>query len=195
MAIRSTDTGQSVEIGGFRLVEQLAGSPAARLYRAVEVNSSRPVALRTGTPFAKSATESLALTEMVESAHRAMTINHLNVARVHGAGIENDWHYVASEWIPQTLAESPSGTGRGTVREPIVFALLSAQGLAAAPAAGLTHGALTPHNILITKDEVPHIVDFGGMALSLPDGRVPYMSPEQANGQKPGPRSDLYSRG
>ncbi|MDP6824221.1 MAG: protein kinase, partial [Dehalococcoidia bacterium] len=195
MATRSTATGRTVEVGGYRPIAQITSSRVASLYKAIALDSTRTVALRAGRASQTDAINPTALDNMVRSARVMMRINHPNIARVFGTGTDGGWHFVATNWVEQNLADALSGSDPVTIREAAAFALSIARGLAAAHGTGLIHSALTPGNILITAREVPQITDFGGMALSGPEKRASYVSPEQANGQQPGPRSDLYAFG
>lgn len=88
-----------------------------------------------------------------------------------------------------------------------------ASALAAAHDLGMSHGDIKPDNIMIDKDDIPYLVDFGlarfwnkddilvtrltssdGLTPSL-EGTLPYMAPEKIMGRTSDHRSDIFSLG
>jgi serine/threonine-protein kinase len=122
-------------------------------------------------------------------AQSAAKLSHPNIVNVYDFGRENDAYYIVMELVDgATLGELlreervlPEGVA-------IDYATQIASGLAYAHRQGLLHRDVKPANILITKDDVVKLSDFG-------IARVAYISPEQAQNHELDERSDLYSVG
>ena len=140
-------------------------------------------------------------------AQAAAKLSHPNIVSVFDFGSEDDAYFIVMELVDgATLAELIAS--EGIVPEPVAveYAIQIASGLAFAHRQGLLHRDIKPANILITKDDVVKISDFG-IARAVSDttlgvtqpgmimGSVYYLSPEQAQGLAIDETSDLYSVG
>lgn len=152
----------------------------------------------------------------VEQAKLAVRLSHANVAQVVDLGrVETDLGYsyfLASEYVAgvdlATLREALSDTGSDA---PLGFALYVASEVAKAldhahrrrdehlASLGIVHGALSPHNVLLSWDGDVKVSDFClARALSpatLCRSVARYGSPEQLSGHAPRAASDVFSLG
>ena len=101
----------------------------------------------------------------------------------------------------QTLQEKKSSL---TLKQAIDYGIQIAEGLAAAHEKGIVHRDIKPENIMIRKDGIAQIMDFGLAKLAGVSrltkagstvGTAGYMSPEQVQGQETDHRSDIFSFG
>jgi len=140
-------------------------------------------------------------------AQSAAKLSHPNIVNIYDFGVENDAYYIVMELVDgSTLGELlreervlPEGVA-------IDYAIQIASGLAYAHRQGLLHRDVKPANILVTKDDVVKLSDFGiaravsehTLGVTQPGmvmGSVAYISPEQAQNHELDERSDLYSVG
>jgi serine/threonine protein kinase/superfamily II DNA/RNA helicase/very-short-patch-repair endonuclease len=125
-------------------------------------------------------------------------------------GVDGDVPYLAMEYIDGiTLRDLLAENGRRLpVLKAVTIAEQIAEGLKIAHRAGVVHRDLKPANIMIAKDEVVKVLDFGvglilddvdgGQRLTSSDmtiGTARYMPPEQVQAKPVTPASDLYALG
>ncbi len=140
-------------------------------------------------------------------AQAAAKLSHPNIVSVYDFGTEDAAYYIVMELVDgETLAGLISAAQRIPERVAVDYALQIASGLAYAHRQGLLHRDIKPANILMTKDDVVKISDFGiaravsenTLGVTQPGmvmGSVYYLSPEQAQGLAIDETSDLYSLG
>ncbi len=134
----------------------------------------------------------------------ARTVSGLFTAPVVDADVDAPVPWLATAYVPgPSLAEAI--TRHGPLPAPSVLALAAglAEGLGAIHAAGIVHRDLKPPNVLLAEDG-PRVIDFGislaAEAAALTGtgvvfGSPSFMSPEQAQGHRVGPPSDVFSLG
>ncbi|MHB8177702.1 MAG: Stk1 family PASTA domain-containing Ser/Thr kinase [Vulcanimicrobiaceae bacterium] len=141
-----------------------------------------------------------------QEAESAAKLSHPNIVNTYDVGRQGETYYIVMELIDgSSLAEI---IAQGALPEPVAidYAAQICSGLAYAHRAGLLHRDIKPANILVTKDDVLKLSDFGiaravsqeTLALTKPGvvmGSVFYSSPEQAQGHELTDASDLYSVG
>ncbi len=141
-----------------------------------------------------------------EAQHSAK-LAHPNIVNAYDVGKAGDDYYIVMEFVDgTTLAEMIESDGKLPEPVAIDYAAQICNGLAYAHRQGILHRDIKPANVLVTKDDVCKISDFGiaraasahAIALTAPGmvmGSVYYVSPEQAQGLELTPASDLYSLG
>jgi serine/threonine-protein kinase len=147
------------------------------------------------------------VTRFSHEAQMAAKLSHPNIVNVYDFGREDHSYYIVMELVDgSTLGEIMRD--ERVLPEPVAvdYAIQIAGGLAFAHRQGLMHRDVKPANILVTKDDVVKLSDFGiaravsehTLGVTQPGmvmGSVAYISPEQAQGHDIDERSDLYSVG
>jgi serine/threonine protein kinase/Tol biopolymer transport system component len=194
---------QGTTIAQYRILEPLGGGAMGTVYEAEDTRLRRRVALKflpdelTRDPVAKA--------RFLQEAQAASALDHPNICTVHEVGETEDGHlYLAmaaydGETVKDRIARSPL-----SVNEALDLACQAAQGLAKAHREGIVHCDVKPANLMVTRDGMVKILDFGVAKLRGAAGinvvgsflgTPAYMSPEQARGEEVDPRSDVFSLG
>ncbi len=196
-------------ISHYKIIEKLGEGGMGAVYKAQDLKLDRPVALKFLPAHLLSSEQDKA--RFIQEAKSASALNHPNVATVHeidecdGPGGTKQM-FIAMEFVDGvTLREK---IGKVSVKQAIDMGIQLADGLSAAHEKGIVHRDIKPENIMVRKDGICQIMDFG---LAKPRGTrskisrltkegttigtVGYMSPEQVQGQDVDHRSDIFSLG
>ncbi|MFH0965414.1 MAG: protein kinase [Planctomycetota bacterium] len=131
-------------------------------------------------------------------------MDHRHVVRIHDAGLEGPYMFIAMEFLENGCLEARlTRTGRASAQEAVTIAAQTLLALEYIHAKGVIHRDLKPTNLLLSKEQEIRLADFGlvklleatTVALGAILGTPAYMSPEQLRGQTLDARSDLYSLG
>ena len=131
-------------------------------------------------------------------------LSHPNIVSVYDVSRGGDMEYIVMELIDGiTLKQYMEKRGQLNWRESLHFITQIMRGLSHAHSRGIIHRDIKPQNILVLRDGSVKVADFGiaclaDSAQTLTQealGSVHYISPEQARGDRPDARSDIYSSG
>ncbi len=192
---------------GYEVDEKIGSGGMSTLYKGVQTNLDRPVAIKILHPGLAGDESFIARFE--REARAASALEHPNIVSVIDFGSEDDVYYIVMELVHGVdLRELLQSSGR--IPLEVVLAILEevAYGLEAAHEQGIIHRDIKPGNILLSERGQVKIGDFGlarnmadmeqMTALTVPGsilGTPAYMSPEQAAGRDVDPRTDIYSLG
>jgi len=138
-------------------------------------------------------------------AQAAASLSHPNVVSVYDVGQQDNIYYIVMEYVEGiTLKEYIAENGPMKWREALNFSIQICSALEHAHKKHIVHRDIKPHNIIVTKDGMLKVTDFGiAHAVSTSTitmggntiGSVHYFSPEQARGGYTDEKSDIYSLG
>ena len=131
-------------------------------------------------------------------------LSHPNIVSVYDVSRGGDMEYIVMELIDGiTIKQYMEKRGQLNWRESLHFITQIMRGLSHAHSRGIIHRDIKPQNIMVLRDGSVKVADFGiaclaDSAQTLTQealGSVHYISPEQARGDRPDARSDIYSSG
>ncbi len=189
--------------GRYEIIEEVGRGGMAIVYLAKCLVLNRYVAIKVLRPEFRDDADFIKRFKI--EAQSAGSLSHPNVVSVYDVGNEDDLEYIVMEYVEGiTLKQYLGAKGTLTQTEAVDFASQICAGLEHAHKKGIVHKDIKPENIIITKEGILKITDFGiAKALNqgtiatgdLAMGSVHYFSPEQARGSFTDAKTDLYSVG
>ena len=197
-------------IGPYRIVRELGAGGMCQVYLCHDNRLNRSVALKFLSRY--QADEEERTRRFRQEALAASALNHPNILTIYEIGEFEGLNFIATEFVDGlTLRRRMDAASLSTI-ESIDIAIQIANALAAAHAAGIVHRDIKPDNVMVRKDGLVKVLDFGvAKYTQRTEGREPetivdttpgivvgtaaYMSPEQARGLAVDARTDLWSLG
>lgn len=188
-------------MGQYEIVGMLGEGGMSQVFRAVDRNLGREVALKI---LHQSLSSDSALTSMFErEAKLTASIVHPNVVKVFTVGKDHGYFFIAMEVVNATsLEQLIVNKGALSESEVLAIALDVTSGLKAAFGEDLIHRDIKPGNMLVTSEGTAKLVDFG---LAVQQGgedesedlwATPfYVPPEKLEGEPDTFKGDIYSLG
>jgi eukaryotic-like serine/threonine-protein kinase len=195
---------ENTRIGPFQILEKLGAHRRHNVYRAVQVEQQRPVALKFIT-LPPDVQRETALMKIVAEVEVLKALEHPNLVRMLGAGCEGDQVFFAHEIVEgESLAALLARRGRLTVDLVIDFSRQIAGLLEFLHQKEIIHTKLTTDKLIVDADNRIHATDLrlnrsrkrrwdAAKRASLETAA--YMSPEQLEGKGATAKSDLYTLG
>jgi eukaryotic-like serine/threonine-protein kinase len=203
------------QISHYRIISKLGAGGMGEVYLAEDTKLGRKVALKL-LP-AEFTRDSARVRRFEHEARAASALNHPNIITIFEIGSEQGAHFIATEYIDGQTLRAHLHAGKLAPLAALDLALQLAAALAAAHEAGIIHRDLKPENVMLRRDGIVKVLDFGLAKLAeqrteAVDSEAPtmakvntdpgtvmgtasYMSPEQARGQEVDARSDIFSLG
>lgn len=187
----------------YEIIELIGRGGMAYVYKAKDRKLNRYVAVKV---LREEYTENEQFIKKFDRESQAAAgLSHPNIVSVYDVGVEGDIYYIIMEYVDGiTLKQYLNKRGHLDYKEATRFIIDVAAALKCAHEHKIIHRDIKPHNILLTRDLVPKVADFGiaraitSSTVTMTNqtmGSVHYISPEQARGGFVDERSDLYSLG
>lgn len=186
----------------YEIIELIGSGGMANVYKALCHRLNRYDAVKIMRDETAANTE-LRRRFRAESQAVAM-LSHPNIISVYDVSHSDDVEYIVMELIDGiTLKQYLQKKSVLDPSEVLDFTIQTAKALEHAHSKGIIHRDIKPQNIMLLKDGMIKVADFGIASLenTIEEnngetvGSVHYISPEQARGEAPDARSDIYSLG
>jgi eukaryotic-like serine/threonine-protein kinase len=174
-------------LGHYEICSLLGAGGMGEVYLAQDTRLGRKLALKLLTAeFTKNEDR---LRRFEQEACAASALNHPSILTIYEVGEDAGLHFIATEFIDGcTLRERMARHERMGLSEALDVAVQVASALAAAHAAGIVHRDIKPENIMLRKDALVKVVDFGLAKLTEKSGEQPAIAsevPTRALGKTP----------
>jgi tetratricopeptide (TPR) repeat protein/TolB-like protein len=197
----------------YELVEEISRGGMGIVYRAVDVNLGREVAIKV-LPDAIAA-DAERRGRLLHEARSASTLEHPHIAVIHEVGDDGGVAFIAMELIRGEKLSDRLSRGPLPISRALPLAIEIAEGLGRAHDKGIVHRDLKPANVMVTDEGHAKVIDFGlakiiepvdptaaTVSLAGPRtesgivmGTASYMSPEQTRGGRVDHRTDIFALG
>ena len=200
----------------YTILSAIGKGGMGEVWKAKDTTLGREVAIKTlPEEFSKDADR---LARFEREARLLASLNHPNIAAIHGFEEDNGTHFLIMELVEGDTVADRLQRRAIPVEESLKLALQITEALEAAHGKGVVHRDLKPANIKVTADGNVKVLDFGlarafardqrevsasnspTLSMSATQqgvilGTAAYMSPEQARGETTETRTDVWSFG
>jgi serine/threonine protein kinase len=193
------------KLGRYEILSELGKGAMGVVYRARDPMLDRTVAIKTVNMALDPGEMADYEARFNQEAKAAGGLNHPNIVTVHDIGKSGNMAYMAMEFLEgRELRDLMSPGAPLAPARAVEIAAQVAEGLAYAHQHGVVHRDVKPANIMILKNGMAKITDFGIARMRMAEVRTQtgvvlgsprYMSPEQVAGKRAAPRSDIFSLG
>jgi len=200
-------------VGHYDVVALLGEGGMGTVYLARDTKLGRKVAVKLLPSYFISDADRLR--RFKQEACAASSLNHPNILTIHEIGQSEDRHFIATEFVDGETLRASLARAQMKIGEALDIGAQVASALAAAHEAGIVHRDIKPENIMLRRDALVKVLDFGLAKLTRQQatsaeastwamfktgsgvvmGTARYMSPEQARGEKVTSASDIFSLG
>ncbi len=190
-------------VSHYRITDRLDGGGMGVIYAAEDTHLKRTVVLKFLAPELTRDRE--ARDRFMQEAEAASALDHPNICTIYDVDTAADGQlFIAMVYYDGETLKTRLARGPLAVADALEIAAHVACGLEKAHQAGIVHRDIKPANLMITRDGLVKILDFGVAKLrdrtsltrtGVTLGTISYMAPEQVRGGGADARADLWSLG
>jgi len=204
-------------IGRYEICSQLGVGGMGEVYLANDTKLDRKVALKILPPDVDEKTGDRAR-RFIQEAKAASALNHPNILTIYEIDEVDSEHFIATEFIDGDTLRQLIRRSFFTPNDVLDIGIQVASALWATHSVGIIHRDIKPDNIMLRRDGIVKVLDFGlakltrerqtletdslaptqnmiNTAVGMVLGTAHYMSPEQARGLEVDARTDIWSLG
>jgi serine/threonine protein kinase/Tfp pilus assembly protein PilF len=204
-------------IGRYEICSQLGVGGMGEVYLANDTKLDRKVALKILPPDVDEKTGDRAR-RFLQEAKAASALNHPNILTIYEIDEVDSEHFIATEFIDGDTLRQLIRRSFFSPNDVLDIGIQVASALLATHSVGIIHRDIKPDNIMLRRDGIVKVLDFGlakltrerqtletdslaptqnmiNTAVGMVLGTAHYMSPEQARGLEVDARTDIWSLG
>ncbi len=156
-----------MRLGPYEVLSPLGAGGMGEVWKARDTRLGREVAIKV-LP-AEIASDPSRLKRFEKEARAASALNHPNIVTIYDIGSADSVSYIAMETVDGKTLREALFSGPLPMKKLLPIAAQIADGLARAHEAGIVHRDLKPENVMVTKDGLVKILDFGLAKLTQTD--------------------------
>jgi len=193
-------------ISHYKVIEKLGEGGMGKVYKAQDLKLDRPVAIKFLPPDLNASREKKE--RFMQEAKIVARLNHPNILHIYDIDEQDEKLFFVMEFVTgenlKSHIEKLKSDENLSIQQAVDWTVQIAKGLRAAHEKNIIHRDIKPENIMMTKDGLLKIMDFGIARLKSDtdssdtdtlSGTLAYMSPEQAQGITEDHRTDIWSLG
>jgi eukaryotic-like serine/threonine-protein kinase len=206
------DLAPGTKLGRYEIRSKIGQGGMGEVYLAQDTKLDRRVAIKLLAP--DIATNKNRMNRFVQEAKAASALNHPNIITIYEIDETELGQFIATEFIDGETLRDRMKRNSLQLDEVVDIASQVANALSAAHSAGIVHRDIKPENVMLRRDGIAKVLDFGlaklteqtssidpeaptrGVINTEPGvvmGTAMYMSPEQARGLQVDERTDVFS--
>jgi len=189
-------------ISHYKIIEKIGAGGMGEVYLAEDIELSRQVVLK--FLHHQYISDEGFKARFKREAQATASLDHPNIVAVYEVGDFQGRPFIAMQYVEGELLSDLINNDEISLKQSIDLAAQICDGLVKAHQAGITHRDIKPSNVIIDVNGRAKLLDFGLATVKGSEhltktgatlGTVSYMSPEQVQGKRVDPRSDLFSFG